>query len=90
MSWKLENSIRLWPQTRFAALENLSDGDNINRVWVNIKENIKISAKERLGTYELKQHKPRFDVECLHFLDQMKQAKMQWSQDPDQSNVEYL
>jgi len=40
--------------------------------------------------YELKQHKPWFDVECLHFLDQRKQAKMQWSQGPDQSNVAYL
>jgi len=49
MSWKLENSIRLRPQTRFAALENLSDSDDINRVWVNIKGNIKTSAKEKVG-----------------------------------------
>jgi hypothetical protein len=26
---------------RFAALENSSDGDDINRAWENIKENIK-------------------------------------------------
>jgi len=31
---------------RFAALENLSDSKDINRAWENIKENIKISAKE--------------------------------------------
>jgi len=49
MSWKLEISIRLRSQTRFAALENLSHSDDINRVWVNIKENIKTSAKESLG-----------------------------------------
>ena len=31
---------------RFAALENLSDDEDINRAWENIKENIKTSAKE--------------------------------------------
>jgi len=43
---------------RFAALENLSDGEDINRAWENVKENIKTSAKESLGLHELKQHKP--------------------------------
>jgi hypothetical protein len=43
---------------RFAALENVSDGENINRAWENIKVKIKTSAKESLGLYELKQHKP--------------------------------
>jgi len=28
-----------------------------------------------------------FDKECVDFLDQRKQAKMQWIQDPSQSNV---
>ena len=55
---------------RFAALENLSDDEDINRVWENIKENIKTSAKESLGLYELKQHKPWFDEECLGFSEQ--------------------
>ena len=53
-------------------------------------ENIKISAKESLGVHEWKQHKPWFDEECLGFLDQRKQAKMQWVQDPSQSNVDNL
>jgi hypothetical protein len=48
---------------RFAALENLSDGEDINRAWENIKGNLKTSAKESLGMYELKQHKPWFDEE---------------------------
>ena len=61
---------------RFAALENLNDREDINRAWENIK--IKTSDKDRLGLYELKQHKPWFDDECLPFLDQRKQAKMQW------------
>jgi len=30
---------------QFAALEKLSDSENINRAWENIKENIKTSAK---------------------------------------------
>ena len=38
----------------------------------------------------MKQHKPWFDVECLGVLDQRKQAKMQWIQDPSQSNVDNL
>jgi hypothetical protein len=38
----------------------------------------------------LKQHKPWFDEECLGFLDQRKQAKMQWLQDPNRSNVNNL
>jgi hypothetical protein len=54
------------------------------------KENIKASAKESLGLHELKQHKPRFDQENLGFLDQKKQAKMQWIQEPSQSNVDNL
>ena len=41
---------------RFAALENLNVDEDVNRAWENIKENIKTSAKERLGLHELKQH----------------------------------
>ena len=67
---------------KIAALENLSDNEDINRAWKNIKENIKTSTKDSLGQREFKQHKPWFDEECLHFLDERKQAKMQWVQDP--------
>jgi hypothetical protein len=64
-------------------LENLSDSEDINRVWENIKDNFKASAKESLGVHESRQHKnPWFDEECLRFLDQRTQAKMQWVQDP--------
>ena len=71
-------------------MENLNDSKNINRSWENVKDNIETSAKEGLGLFELKQHKLWFDDECLHFLDQRKQAKMQWLQDPNQSNVDDL
>jgi len=53
---------------RFAALENLSDSEDIHRALENIKENIKTSAKDSLGLYKLKQHKPSwFDEKCLGF-----------------------
>ena len=75
---------------RFAALENLDVDEDVNRAWEIIKENIKTSAKWILGLHDWKQHKPWFDEECLDFLDQMKQAKMQWIQDPNRSNVDNL
>jgi len=78
---------------RFADLENLNESEDIKRAWENKKENIKTSAKDSLGLYELKQHKPWFDEECSQFLDQNKQAKMQLVQDPKQSrldNVKHL
>ena len=68
---------------------NISD-DDINRAWENIKENIKTSAKESLGPHELKQHKPWFGEECLHFLDDRSQAKFQWVRNPSQRNVDNL
>jgi len=40
--------------------------------------------------HEWKQHKPLFDEECLGFLDQRRRAKMQWVQNPCQSNVDNL
>ena len=73
-----------------AALENLNDDEDVNRTWENIKENIQTSAKQSLGLHELKQNKPWFDEDCLGFLDQRKRAKMQWIQDPSQSNVDIL
>ena len=63
---------------RYAALENLYDSEETNRAWENMKEDIKISAKETIDLYDGKQHKPWFDEECS-------QAKMQWLQDPDES-----
>jgi hypothetical protein len=46
---------------RCAALEDLDMEVEINSAWKTIKENIKISAKENLGYYELKKHKPWFE-----------------------------
>ena len=52
---------------RFAALENLSDDEDVDRTLEKIKENIKTSAKESLGLHGLKQNKPWFGEECLGF-----------------------
>jgi hypothetical protein len=83
------SDLEVWKQYQieisngFAALENSNESEDINRAWENIKENIKTSAKDSLGLYELKQHKPWFDEEFLSFLDYRKQTKMQWVKDPN-------
>jgi hypothetical protein len=69
---------------RFAALEDLDAEMEINSAWGMIRENIKISAKESLGYCESKKHKPWFDKACSKLVDQKKQAKLQWLQDPSE------
>ena len=54
---------------RSAALGNLHDDEDINRVWLNTKNNIKPSGKESLGLHELKQNTHWFEEECLHYLE---------------------
>jgi hypothetical protein len=63
---------------RFAALENVDTEVDVSKAWEIIRENIKISAKESLGYYEVKKNKPWFDEGCSKLLDQRKQAKLQW------------
>jgi hypothetical protein len=65
----------------------------INSAWETIRENIKILAKESqgyLGYFELKKHKPWFDEGCSKFLDQRKQAKLQWLRDTNEINGDNL
>jgi hypothetical protein len=71
---------------RFTAMENSDTEVDVNKAWETIRENIKISAKESLGYYELKKNKPWFDEGCSELLDQRKQAKLQWLQDPREIN----
>jgi hypothetical protein len=49
---------------RFAALENLSDSEDIKMAWENIKDNIKTTVKDSLGLHELKHHKLWFHEKC--------------------------
>jgi hypothetical protein len=60
---------------KFAALEDLDTEVEINSAWETIRENVKISAKESQGYYELKKHKPWFDEGCSKLLDQRKQRE---------------
>jgi hypothetical protein len=71
-------------------VENLEDSGDIKRAWDNIRENIKISAQESLGFREPKHCKPRFDEECSKLVDRRKQAKLQWLQDPSETNEDNL
>jgi hypothetical protein len=57
---------------RIVALEDLGDDLYISRAWETIRENIKISAKERLDYYELKYHKPWFHEEYSELSDKKK------------------
>jgi hypothetical protein len=50
-------------------LEDLDTEVEINNAWETIRENIQISAKDSLGYFELKKHKPRFDEGCSKLLD---------------------
>jgi hypothetical protein len=64
---------------------NIAEED-IKSSWETIRQNIKICAKQSLGYYELKKHKPWFDEGCSKLLDQRKQARLQWLQDPSERN----
>jgi hypothetical protein len=63
-------------------LESLESFD-INNAWESIRENIKTSAKDNLGYQKLKRNKPWFGDECSKLIDQRKQAKLQWLQNPN-------
>jgi hypothetical protein len=74
---------------RFAALENLDESFDSN-AWESIRENIKTSAKDNLGYQKLKHNKPWFENECSKLIDQQKQTKSQWSQNPNQIHGDNL
>jgi hypothetical protein len=75
---------------RFAALESLDECFNINNAWESIRENIKNSAKHNLGYHRLKHNKLWFDDKCSKLINQRKQAKLQWLQNPNQINGDNL
>jgi hypothetical protein len=62
----------------------------INSAWERIIKNIKISAKGSLRDYEFKKHEPYYNKGCSKLLDQRKQAKFQWLQDPSEINGDNL
>jgi hypothetical protein len=60
---------RIEISNRYADLENLDDDVDVSRAWETIRENIIISAKETLGYYETRNHKPWFDEGSSTLLD---------------------
>jgi hypothetical protein len=75
---------------RFAALVDLDAEVEINSAWEMIRENIKISAKDSLGYYELRKHKSWFNEGCSELLHQRKQVNLQWLKDPSEINGDNL
>jgi hypothetical protein len=73
-----------------AALENLVDNADINRLCDSIGETIGTSAKGSIRHFELAQHKPCFDEEFSKLLHQTKQSKLQHLQNPSQVNGDNL
>jgi hypothetical protein len=85
-----KEQFRIEVSNRFAALEDLDTEVEINSAWETIRDNINISVKESLCYFEFKKHKPWFGEGCSKLLDQRKQAKFQWLQDPSEINGDNL
>jgi hypothetical protein len=85
-----KEQFRVEVSNRFAALEDLYAEVEINSGWETIRENINISAKHSPSYFELKKHEPCFDEGCSKLLDQRKEAKFQWLQDPSEINGDKL
>jgi hypothetical protein len=69
-----KEQFRVEVSNKFAGLEDLDTEVEINNAWETIRVNIKNSAKESLGYFELKKHKSWFDKGCSKLLDQKKEA----------------
>jgi hypothetical protein len=61
-----------------------------SQAWESIRDNIKTSVKENLGYHRLKHNKPWHHDDCSKLIDQWKQAKLQWLQNPSQINGDNL
>jgi hypothetical protein len=75
---------------RFSASENLEESFDIHNAWESIREISRPHPKSNLGYQKLKHNKPCFDDECLKLIDQRKQAKLQWLQNPSQVKGDHL
>jgi hypothetical protein len=71
-------------------LEDLGAKAEICSAWEMIRENIKISARENLGYFELKKRKPWFNEGCSKLADRRKQDKLQLLQGPSEINGDNL
>ncbi|KAJ4448541.1 hypothetical protein ANN_10559 [Periplaneta americana] len=70
---------------RFAALATADEAEeelDVNSVWDNIRDNIKIAAEQSIGYLETKKKKPWFDEDCSIAVDRRNQAKLKFLQEP--------
>ena len=75
--------------SRFAALENLRDGEDINRAGRTLNRITKHQLK-RVRVCKNWNSINHDLIKNVWFLDQRRQAKIQWVQDPNQNNVDNL
>jgi hypothetical protein len=73
---EVKEQFRVEVSNRFATLDDLNAKVEINSAWETVRERITVSAKESLGYFELKKHKPWFEEGCSKLLDQRKEAKL--------------
>ncbi|KAJ4436047.1 hypothetical protein ANN_18674 [Periplaneta americana] len=74
---------------RFAVLASSDEVEeelDVNSMWENIRDNIKIAAEQSIGYYETKKKKPWFDEDCCMVVERRKQAKLKFLQDPVEAN----
>ncbi|KAJ4435014.1 hypothetical protein ANN_23587 [Periplaneta americana] len=80
---KQNYQVDIW--NRFATLESSDEVDkelDVNSVWENIRDSIKIAAEQSIGYYETKKKKQWFDEDCCIVVERRKQAKLKFLQDP--------
>ncbi|KAJ4449477.1 hypothetical protein ANN_00876 [Periplaneta americana] len=70
---------------RFATLESSDEVEkelDVNSVWENIRDSIKIAPEQSIGYYETEKKKPWFDEDCCMVVQRRKQATLKFLQDP--------
>ncbi|KAJ4447122.1 hypothetical protein ANN_09122 [Periplaneta americana] len=68
--------------TPIASSDEVEEELDVNSMWENIRDNIKIAAEQSIGYYETKKKKPWFDEDSCMAVERRKQAKLKFLQDP--------
>lgn len=71
---------------RFAGLDNLRDSGDINTTWENIEENVKEVLNRAYAMNKCSTNHGLIN-KCSKCVDKMKQAELQWLQDPSQIQI---
>ncbi|KAJ4438388.1 hypothetical protein ANN_14333 [Periplaneta americana] len=69
-----------------ASSDEVEEELDVNSMWENIRDNIKIAAEQSIGYYETKKKKPWFGEDCCMVVERRKQAKLKFLQDPIEAN----